>query len=100
MARGREKRRSVGVDTDQAAQQAKLQLNLSTNGLLPSLSWGGSIWKCLDQSVSKVKTKWIQSGCEISFEREIDQLHVEKVESAIALYFSYPTKWVGSTYSV
>ena len=50
--------------------QAKLGLDLETHGPLPSLSWGGS-HEYPDQPVSVLETKWIRSGCEISFEREM-----------------------------
>ena len=40
----------------------------------------------------------VQSECQVRDQlRGRDQLRVERVESAIALYFSCPTKWAGST---
>ncbi len=50
--------------------QTKLWLNPETHSPMLSLSWRGSE-EYLDQPVSRVKTKCIQSGCKVSVKCKI-----------------------------
>ncbi len=66
----------MAITSARKTTQAKLGLDPEIHDPLPSLSWGGGD-ECPDQPLSILETKWIRSGCEISFESKQDQLRVE-----------------------
>ncbi len=57
-----------GRTLSQATQRAKLGPDPDSGGPLPSL---GTERRLSGSASFKVKTKWIRSGCDISFEGEI-----------------------------